>query len=208
VFGCPYFSCYGHSEKLVLAAECEQSTDYHVWPTYGYFELLDEAGQPVTTPGQRGEIVGTGFINTVMPFIRYRTGDEATYVGRRCDACGREHTILREIRGHRPQEVLIAADGSEIPWAAMVMHDRTYDHVRQFQFRQDAPGQAVLRVVPGEGFGDEDRRRIRSNLDRKLDGRVNFTIELVESIPLSPRGKAIYVDQQAGKDNPQRTPEC
>ena len=89
----------------------------------------------------------------------------------------------------------------------MVMHDHTYDHVRQFQFRQDAPGRAVLRVVPAEGFGDEDRRRIHASLGRKLDGRVNFTIELVDSIPLSPRGKAVYVDQQARKTDHQATGE-
>jgi phenylacetate-CoA ligase len=196
VFGCRYFSCYGHSEKLVLAAECEFSTDYHVWPTYGYFELLDEQGKPVTTPGQTGEIVGTGFINRVVPFIRYRTGDYATYVGDHCEACGRQHTIIRDIRGHRTQEMLVAVDGSEISWTALNMHDDTFLHVRQFQFYQDTPGRAVLRVVPAEGFGDEDRRRIQKSLGRKLDGQVTFTIELVESIPLSPRGKAIYVDQR------------
>jgi phenylacetate-CoA ligase len=188
-FACPYFSCYGHAEKLVLAAQCEHSTDYHVWPTYGYFELLDEDGQAVTTPGQRGEIVGTGFINRVVPFIRYRTGDYATYVGDRCEACGREHIIIRDIRGHRTQEVLIAMDGSEIPWAALNMHDDTFAHVRQFQFRQDTAGRAVLRVV-------KDVKRIRRNLGRKLDGQLVLTIELVENIPLSPCGKAVYVDQR------------
>jgi len=75
------------------------------------------------------------------------------------------------------------------------MHDDTFLHVRQFQFYQDTPGRAVLRVVPAEGFGDEDRQRIQHNLGRKLDGQVTFAIALVESIPLSPRGKAIYVDQ-------------
>jgi phenylacetate-CoA ligase len=54
----------------------------------------------------------------------------------------------------------------------------------------------VLRVVPAEGVGDEDRLKIQHNLGRKLDGQVTFAIELVESIPLSPRGKAIYVDQR------------
>jgi asparagine synthase (glutamine-hydrolysing) len=196
VFGCRYFSCYGHSEKLVLACECEHSTDYHVWPTYGYFELLDETGDPVTTPGQQGEIVGTGFINTVMPFIRYRTGDWATYVGDRCEACGREHVIIRDIRGHRTQEVLIAASGSEIPWTALNMHDDTFLHVRQFQFAQDKPGQAVLRIIPAVGFGEEDVRRIHHNLGRKLDGQLSFAIEIVDAIALSPRGKAIYVDQR------------
>lgn len=196
VFGCRYFSCYGHSEKLVLAAGCEHSNDYHVWPTYGYFELLDEEGNPVTAPGQRGEIVGTGFINTVIPFIRYRTGDRATYVGSRCEACRREHIIIRDIRGHRTQEVLIAIDGSEIPWAALNMHDDTFIHVRQFQFRQETPGRAVLCIVPADGFSEEDAGQIHRNLERKLDGRLTFAIECADAIPLSVRGKAIYVDQR------------
>lgn len=196
VFGCRYFSCYGHSEKLVLAAECEHSTDYHVWPTYGYFELLDDNDQPVTTPGKRGEIVGTGFINNVVPFIRYRTGDYATYVADRCEACGREDVIIRDIRGHRTQEFLIAADGSEISWTALNMHDDTFMNVRQFQFCQRTPGEAVLRIVPADGFGDNDRQRVLRQLGRKLEGRINVTIELADGIPLSRLGKAIYVDQQ------------
>ncbi|MGD9162589.1 MAG: hypothetical protein PVG39_29545, partial [Desulfobacteraceae bacterium] len=122
VFSCRILSCYGHSEKLILAAGCEKSNDYHIWPTYGYFELLDKEGKAVTTTGRQGEIVGTGFINTIMPFIRYRTGDWATYVGDNCPACGREHINIRDIRGHRVQEVLITADGSEISWTALNMH--------------------------------------------------------------------------------------
>ena len=196
VFGCRYFSCYGHTEKLVLAAECEHSTDYHVWPTYGYFELLDAAGRPVTTPGQAGEIVATGFINTVVPFIRYRTGDWATYVGPGCSACGRQHPLIRDIRGHRAQEFLIASDGTEIPWVALNMHDDTFIHVRQFQFYQDTPGYAVLRIVRANGFGAPDRERILSKLQSKLDGQLVIDIETTHSIPLSPRGKSIYVLQR------------
>ncbi len=199
------FSGYGHSEKLVLAAGCEESDDYHVWPTYGYFELLDEEGNPVTTPGQRGEIAGTGFINTVMPFIRYRTGDWATYVGDRCEACGREHIIIRDIRGHRTQEVLIAADGSEIPWTALNMHDDTFLHVRQFQFAQEVPGKAILRIVPARGFDEKEAGRICRNLGRKLAGGLVLRIEFVDTISLSPRGKAIYVDQRILRSNRERT---
>ncbi len=205
VFGCRYFSSYGHSEKLIQAAECEQSADYHVWPTYGYLELLDEKGNPVATPGQRGEIVGTGFINTVMPFIRYRTGDWATYVGNRCEACGREHTVIRDIRGHRIQEVLIASDGSEISWTSLNMHDDTFLHVRQFQFMQETPGRAVLRIVPAHGFAEGEKDRVQRNLGHKLNGRLIFTIELVDSIPLSGRGKAIYVDQRIPREGGTQT---
>lgn len=199
-FGCRCLSCYGQSEKVAFAAGCDKSDDYHVWPTYGYVELLDGAGDPVTTPGARGEIVGTGFINTVMPFIRYRTGDWATYAGDHCEACGREHIVLRDIRGHRTQEMLVAADGSEISWTALNMHDDTFLHVRQFQFMQEAPGQAVLRVVPAQGFCAQDGERIQRNLGRKLDGQLTFTIELVEAILLTARGKTVYVDQRIPRE--------
>lgn len=195
-FGVRYFSWYGHSEKLVLGAECEHRDDIHIWPTYGYMELIDETGRPVTTPGQRGEIVGTGFINSVMPFIRYRTGDHATFVGRRCAACGRDHLLLRDIRGHRTQEMLVAADGSEISWTAVNMHDRTFDHVRQLQFRQERPGEATLRIVPAPSFDETDAEQIRQNLARKLAGRISFVIELCDEIPLTPRGKQTFVDQR------------
>lgn len=196
LFGCRYFSCYGHTEKVAAAAECEQSTDYHVWPTYGYFELLDENGRLVTTPGKRGEIVGTGFINTVVPFIRYRTGDLATFVGDRCDACGRQHTIITDIRGHRTQEMLVANDGSLISWTALNMHDDTFDNVRQFQFRQDTPGAVDLRIVPGASFTDDDRQRILANLNAKLTGRVHVNLQMTDAIKLSTHGKAVYVDQK------------
>jgi phenylacetate-CoA ligase len=196
VFGCQYFSCYGHTEKLVLASECEYSDNYHVWPTYGYFELLDDQGRPVTTPGQRGEIVGTGFINTIVPFIRYRTGDYAVYVGDRCDQCGRAHTLIRDIMGHRIQETLFAGDGSEISWTALNMHDDTFAHVERFQFCQEVPGKAFLLVVPAQSFTEQNHLRILENLNKKLKGRIELTIQLVSSIPLSHRGKAIYVNQK------------
>ena len=200
VFKCRLFSCYGQSEKLVLGAGCEKSDDYHVWPTYGYFELLDKDGNTVATPGQEGEIVGTGFIHTVMPFIRYRTGDMATYVGDHCEACGREHPVIRDIRGHRTQEVLITSDGSEISWTALNMHDDTFANVRQFQFMQETPGKAILRIVPSEGFNKKDINRIQMRMSTKLNGRLKFSIAKVKEIALSARGKAIYVDQRISMD--------
>jgi phenylacetate-CoA ligase len=61
---------------------------------------------------------------------------------------------------------------------------------------QKKPGHAVLRIVPADGFCEDDDNRIHRNLGRKLNGRLIFTIELVDAIPLSARGKAIYVEQR------------
>ncbi len=202
VFGCRYFSAYGMTEKVVAGAECEHSTAYHVWPTYGLFELIDEEGRAISTQGQRGEIVGTSFINRAMPFIRYRTGDYATYVGERCRQCGREHPLVTDIRGHRTQESLVAGDGSLVPWSALNMHDDTFEHVERFQFHQDRPGYAQLRVVPGAHFTQADRDRILRNLNRKLEGVVEIRLQIVSTLRVTGRGKAIYVDQRIASAQP------
>ncbi len=195
-FGCRIFSSYGLTEKVVAAAECEYSSNYHVWPTYGFCELLDEEGNSISEPGKRGEIVGTGFINEIVPFIRYRTGDYATYVGNRCKECSRDHLLIADIQGHRIQESLVASDGALISWTALNMHDDTFANVRQFQFYQEKPGCAVLRVLPARGYNPSDMERIQARLQRKFDLRMSLEFEVVESIPLSRSGKAIYVDQR------------
>jgi phenylacetate-CoA ligase len=196
VFGCRYFSSYGQTEKVIAGAECEHGSHLHVSPTYGHFELLDQKGEMVNRPGERGEIVGTGFINTVTPFIRYKTGDFATLVADRCDACGREQTLIDDVRGRRQTEFLVARDGSLISWTSLNMHDDTFDNVLRFRFRQEEPGRAKLLVVPGPRLSEVDERRISHNLAIKLDGSVAVEIERCDSIALSPAGKTLYVDQR------------
>ncbi|MHC4560572.1 MAG: phenylacetate--CoA ligase family protein [Planctomycetota bacterium] len=139
-FSVRVFSSYGHTEKLVLATQCEHSSLYHVWPTYGYCEFLDDQSSNVSI-GQKGEIVGTGFINEVVPFIRYRTEDYAILAGQSCGKCGRNHLLLDRIRGHRTQEFLVTHDREAIiAWVALNMHDDTFDGIVRFQFTQDTPG--------------------------------------------------------------------
>lgn len=196
VLGCRYLSWYGHCEKLVLAAECESSTDYHVWPTYGYCELVDEQGWPVTERGKTGEIVGTGFINTVTPFIRYRTGDYATYVGDRCQQCGREHTIITKIEGRWPQGGLVARDGSEITMTVINVHDDTLENILEYQFFQDSPGKAIFRVVPSQALDELARSRILNRMNERLQGQVDLALEVRSELQRTKHGKLLRVIQK------------
>jgi len=190
--GCRYFSWYGHSEKLVLAAECEQSTDYHVWPTYGYCELVAEDGTPIQQVGQRGEIVGTGFMNTIMPFIRYRTGDYAEYIGERCEACGREVMLLRNLLsfdGRGPRDNLVGITGALISTTAINVHDDTLDKIRDYQFRQSIPGRAIFSVIALDDLTDADKKRIIERMNTRLQGQIILELEVVPELLRTERGK-------------------
>ena len=138
----------------------------------------------------------------MVPFIRCRTGDFATYVGDHCDKCGREHVIIRDIESRSPSRDLVALYGSLISMTSLNVHDDTFEHVRQFQFFQSAPGRAVLRIVPAAGFSPEDEGRRRASLDRKLNVRLKILTELIDSIRLSPIGEGKCVDQKLEVEQP------
>ena len=188
------FLWYGHSEKLVLAAECENGKYYHAYPQYGYVEFINEQGEPAK-PGEFAEIVGTGFINSVMPFIRYRTGDYCTYLGDHCPQCGRNYQIFEKVRGRWTQEVLIGSGGNRICMSAINLHSNSMENIFRFQFSQKQPGITTLRIVPKLNFSERDRRAIEKEFNDKFNGSVRVNATVVENIPLTRIGKWKFIDQ-------------
>jgi phenylacetate-CoA ligase len=190
------FSWYGHAEQVVLAPECESTDQYHVWPFYGLTEILDESGGEVET-GEVGEIVGTSFWNYATPFIRYRTMDRARKGRAGCRACGRQFVLLESIEG-RLQEIIVTGSGRYISMTALNMHSDVFDHVRQFQFYQDTPGEVTFRVVRKASYTSDDSVGIRRELKKKLGNDIELEIEFVDEVPKTKRGKHRFLVQQLG----------
>jgi len=193
-FHCRLYSWYGHSERSVLAGESETSRAYFLCPEYGYAELIDPDGNPITQPGVPGEIVATGFNNRVTPFIRYRTGDVASWSAEP-STDGRHHRALERIEG-RLQELIVTETGRRISMTAINMHSDVFDNVRQFQFLQKRRGQVVFNVVRKNSFTDSDTRYIRSELERKLGPDMQLSIHFVDEIAPTPRGKHRFLIQK------------
>jgi len=189
------FLWYGHSEKLVLAGECEYTNHYHAYPQYGYVEFINESGEDAKH-GEFAEIVGTGFINTVMPFIRYRTGDYCTYLGDSCDKCGRNYHIFKDVRGRWTQEVLYGKQGNPICMSAINLHSNSFRNVFRFQFFQDTPGEAILRIIPKEGFSLQDQLALEKEFNQKFSGNLKVTAKIVGDIPLTSHAKYRFIDQK------------
>lgn len=190
--GIRVYAWYGHSEKLVFAGLCRYSNDYHVEPAYGFFELMDEDGNPVNRAGRIGEIVGTGFDNFGMPLIRYRTGDVAEYVSDSCQLCGRKVPVIRNITGRWTGERLFNADDSYVTTTALNLHDDLYSVINGIQYYQPRKGVLFVNIIKGCGYRAEHETRLKRHYQERLSG-CTIEIKYVDRLVFQKNGKFLQV---------------
>jgi phenylacetate-CoA ligase len=186
-FGCPVLAGYGNSERTVDAVECLQRSGYHVGLEYGIVEITDEEGQ-LLPPGEAGLITSTGLDTHCMPFIRYQTGDMGRWQVEPC-ACGRELPLLTDIVGRWQHEVVVTRDERYIPITTLNTHNDAFDHVEEYQYYQEKPGELVLKIVPLPTYTEADTGRIQQALLTKLHGAMQIQVVFVPQIPRTRRGK-------------------
>lgn len=195
VFGCPVLRHYGHSERGVMAASTPGDDRYFFWPQYGHLELVDEAGRPVTQPGQRGEIVCTSFDNAVMPFVRYRTGDLGVW-STRPNPLLPGFPALDRIDG-RVQEMVKCRDGRLISITTLgAAHFNQLAEVTAIQYEQDAPGLVKLKVQASHPLGVAVRKQIEEAIHDKTQGGCQVEVVEVDQIPRTPAGKQLMLVQK------------
>lgn len=185
---------YGHAEQAVLAAMCEHSEAYHVWPFYGFTEILDPNNR-CSEIGTLGELVGTSFWCRATPFIRYRTMDLAQRGPDKCQLCGRHFPLLNHIEG-RLQEIIVTGTGRYISMTAINMHDDIFDPIRQFQFFQDQPGKVVFNYIPKAPMTEYEIRRIEERLAPKFGRDTQLVMNEVGQIARTSAGKFRFLDQR------------
>ncbi len=196
VLQCRVYSWYGHTEMAALAGECEKSTYYHIFPEYGYVELINKDGEPVTDEDEMGEIVATGFNNFAMPFIRYRTMDLAVPANDKCE-CGRNYPLLKRVEG-RLQELVVTKDKRFITLTALIFaqHFEAFSRVKEMQLIQEKEGELVVRIVKSPQYSNADQQEILSKMQRAVGNGLNISFDYIDHIPRTQSGKYKFLIQK------------
>ena len=194
------YSWYGHSEKLILAGENRVCENYHSIPFYGYTEIVDEKGNCVEKKGSTGELVGTGFMNTKMPFIRYRTGDFAEYVGETCPDCGHIGLTFKKVKGRWEGDRIYKSDNTIITTTALNLHSNIYDFIQNMQYVQEEKGVLEVRVIPGKNYTSSVREKILSEISRKVGSNLKVNLKEVNSVEYSAINKFQLLIQKIKED--------
>ena len=170
VFGITPKMHYGMIEKVCFHHQTNDSHKYYENLEYGVTEYVEEDGQNV--------IVGTGFINQYMPFLRYKTNDAAIVNPDKNSM----YRIL-EVNG-RCDDILISENGSRLPGVNFYTMMYKIDGVKMFQIRQKTKTDIDFLLVPNEKYTDETVDEVRRGLRDRL-GNLNIHIKVVDEIKRS-----------------------
>jgi len=190
--GCEVFDRYGLEEFGVVATECDIHDGMHINCESLIVEVVDDAGRPLPD-GERGRIVVTDLFNYSMPFIRYETGDHGSLSWDLCP-CG-----LRA-----PRIWIEGRYAAYLSFGNRRVHHLEFDAaldsfmnvILQYQVVKRTEDEAVVRVVCGNAFDDDACTRIILAVKELVGNEIKVSVDRVESIPLTPRGKSkIVVDE-------------
>ncbi|MCA3178843.1 MAG: hypothetical protein O9345_03995 [Burkholderiaceae bacterium] len=186
-FGAPVFHTYGCREFMLLGAECEHHTGYHLSADHLVVEVADDAGQ-VVSEGV-GQVVVTDLSNLGMPFVRYANGDLArAHPAPYSCPCGRGLPLMGAVEGRR-LDMLRTPDGRIVPGEFFPHLMKEVAAVGSFQVRQKRLDRLDILVVPRGELRDDDEAFLRREIAKVFGGSIEITVERVADIPLTPTGK-------------------
>jgi phenylacetate-CoA ligase len=185
IFGCPVFSNYSSNETGYIALQCPSGTNYHVVSESVLVEVIDASGRPCQ-PGEIGRVIVTPLHNFAMPLLRYQVGDEAE-VGAPC-SCGRGLPSLTRIVG-RLEDYFTLPSGERRRNDLNHYKISKIGAVREFQLVQTSREHIELRIVVSKDLDAEERETLDAVMKKSFEGRLEWSIATVDSLPRTPAGK-------------------
>jgi phenylacetate-CoA ligase len=182
IFGVPIYDQYGAAEMCVFLGQCKQYR-YHIHSDYALVEILRPDGTRAL-PGEEGEIVCTGFINPVMPLIRYRIGDRAVLWDHRCD-CGSDFPVVTKILG-RIDDVIITPDGRRVGRLSPVLKGFP---VKEAQYVQNSIHEIQVLIVKANRFNPQTEKALTYELRKRLGTQIKINYKYLSRIPRGKGGK-------------------
>jgi phenylacetate-CoA ligase len=173
---------YGQSERCIIAEEIIPYK-YIFDPYYGYTEQIQIGKNEYS-------IVGTGFLNYTMPFIRYKTDD----------VCSPENQYY-SIDGKRSSTIGLYGKNNEfLPATGFVLGIQVFKNITTYQFIQKEKGKADLFIVVNGDFQMGEIDSIKKEINFQTNGIIDIEIKIVDALILSQRGKFQKYTSYVGKE--------
>ncbi len=175
---------YGSVEKVVLGAWTEERK-YSFIPTYGFAET-DEI---------TNEIIGTGFINDVMPLIRYRLKDSAEGLTEApLDVSKTLFPVIENIAG-RLEDLTYTTKGAAVPPAIVTFPFKKLQYLNACKLVQNNMASFELMVEAKENSSSRNEAvDVRNKLLTIYGDNAKISITFVNKIQPEKSGKFRWIE--------------
>ncbi len=190
-FGVKVVQHYGQAEAAANISECEFGR-LHVDEDFSGVEFVSHEHDE-----QSSRIIGTNWLNSAFPLLRYEIGDLAVQSGIGCK-CGRPSRTVCSIDG-RQEDYLSLTNGVRIGRLDHIFKDMV--NVREAQFVQSEKNSVLIRIARGTGYTERDEKQLLSEMRQRVGDDLRVSVEYVEAIPRGPNGKLRLVISTLSKTN-------
>ncbi len=191
-FKCKIYNQYASSEGSPFITECT-SGNLHVNIDSGHFEFLKPNGEKAK-PGEIGNMIVTSFRNLKTPLIRYNIGDTVVLADKeeQICPCGCEMPIIKAISG-REDDILWT---EERGYVTIDIYHEGLEDITKSQLIQYAPDNIVLDIIVNGEYTQAMERILLNHLKERLGKNIEYTINVVDDIPLGKGGKFVAVKRK------------
>ena len=142
---------------------------------YGYTEIVD------------GEVIGTGFLNDVMPLIRYTPGDQAI-VDKDNTSFASLPITVKDFIG-RSTDMIETSDGRKLAGVNFYTMMYKIAGVKMFQIIQKSLTDIVVEIIPSDKYKEfETEMKITEGMIDRV-GDCNLKVNVVKNLKRSSTGK-------------------
>lgn len=190
-FECPVYNLYGTTEVKGIALDFE-GNGFRVLNSNVYVEIIRADGEK---EGSFGDIYVTSLNNSVMPFIRYETGDRGRFV------TNEKGEQILELERCRSTELITLKDGKKIPPYIFInpiehINEKIGSIITQFQIVQKEMNLFLVRLALKEnymGWEQTMKEEFIRYLGEKQLSEAEFIFEFSpNTLPVNERGKLPY----------------
>ncbi len=182
-FGVDVLIHYGHTERNTIGYRINNGK-YRFLNSYGLTRVVDE------------EIITTTFDNFVMPFINYKTADHISGEAN----CFENSDIVKSVMNidGRTQDYLVTKDKELISITTMCSgQDYLLENVDAIQYIQSEYGEVTVLLEYSHNI---DLQKIKKGMAKLTHNKINFTLNKVNEIEKTPRGKRVICKQSLNID--------
>lgn len=173
VFGFDFKMHYGLVEKVAFMYQSQESQLYHNDLSYSFAEF-----------DKNKNVIGTSFMNYVMPFIRYKTNDIVTLNDKVKYDTSRPLEV-KKIDG-RVDDMIVTEIDSKIPSVNFYTVMSKREEVKMFQLLQHKDKSIDFKLVVNEGFTEKVLNDLSFEIKKRV-GNLPLRFHVVEEIQRDPQ---------------------